>query len=363
MRAIRLAFILWIGVTGLLFGQPRYKTKNVILITLDGMRWQEIFSGAEHRLISHEFVQDSASLVRDFWGETPEVRRSRLMPFLWTEIAVKGQLLGNRQYGNFVNVTNRQWFSYPGYNELLCGFADYERIHSNDKFNNPNQTILEYINNQPVFKGKVVAYTSWDVFPFIINAERSGIRVNSGLVTQLPAVSEREKLLNDLMFQVPNPLGDVRLDAFTYHYAFEYLRKNKPRLMYLSFDETDDFAHQGKYEWYLRSAHYTDFFIRSIWNYCQSDPQYRGSTTLIITCDHGRGNVGKSDWRDHGISVPGADQIWMAIIGPDTPGGGERRTQEQHYQNQLARTIVALLGLQLPPEHKAGNSMEGIIKR
>jgi hypothetical protein len=39
------------------------KTENVILITLDGMRWQEVFSGAEQRLIKKKFAKDSAGIV------------------------------------------------------------------------------------------------------------------------------------------------------------------------------------------------------------------------------------------------------------------------------------------------------------
>src|SRR3954470_12414165 len=105
-------------------------TENVVLITLDGMRWQEIFGGADSQLISKEFG-DSVAIARDFWAETPEKRRQKLMPFLWNVVSKEGQIYGNRSLNSFANVTNKQWFSYPGYSELLCGFADDERIYSN----------------------------------------------------------------------------------------------------------------------------------------------------------------------------------------------------------------------------------------
>ena len=128
------------------FVQAQRKTENVILITLDGMRWQEIFKGAEKQLITDKgFVSDSAWLARKFWNEDPVKRRELLMPFFWSVIQQQGQLYGNRSLGNKVNVSNNQWFSYPGYNEILTGFADNERIHSNDKFDNPNKTILEIL--------------------------------------------------------------------------------------------------------------------------------------------------------------------------------------------------------------------------
>ncbi len=329
-----------------LTANAQQKTENVILITLDGYRWQELFNGAEQRLMTREFLAtDSAALAKEFWLDTPEKRREKLMPFVWTVVAKQGQLYGNRAYNNFANVTNQQWFSYPGYSEILCGFADDARINSNDKFENPNTNVLEYLQKQPRFAGKVAAFSSWDVFPYIINTGRSKVSVNAGIVEAKDKPNDREKWLNEIMNEVPNPLGDVRLDAFTFNYAFEYLKKNKPRVLYIAFDETDDFAHGGKYDLYLRAAHYTDGFFKTLWDWCQSDPQYKGKTTVIITCDHGRGSVNKDDWRHHGIKMPNADQIWMAVIGPDTPATGEMKSAGQVYQNQIAKTISKLLGV------------------
>lgn len=344
MKARYLEYLLVLFMCLPLIARAQNKTENVILITLDGYRWQEVFRGAEQRLINKQFVSDSAAVVRKFWAPTEEQRREKLMPFLWNVVAREGQLYGNRNFKNFVNVTNRQWFSYPGYSELLCGFADDARIHSNDKFPNPNTNVLEFLQSQPAFKGKVAVYSSWDVFPYIVNAKRNGIPVNSGIV-EAADPNTREQWLNELMHQVPNPLGDVRLDAFTFHYGFEYMKKNHPRVMYFAFDETDDFAHGGKYDLYLDAAHYIDGFLSTLWTWCQSDPQYKGKTTLLITCDHGRGSEQLKDWRDHGIDMPNADQIWLAVIGPDSAPVGEVKKEGQLFQNQVAATIGALLGI------------------
>jgi len=342
MKKYLITIIIFISLNA----QAQRKTENVILITLDGYRWQELFNGAEQRLMTKDFLAtDSTTLAKEFWADTPEKRREKLMPFVWTTIAKEGQIYGNRAYNNFANVTNKQWFSYPGYSELLCGFADDTRISSNDKLLNPNTNVLEFINKQPGFTGKVAAFSSWDVFPFIIHTDRSKVPVNAGIVEAKGKLNEREKWLNEIMYSVPNPLGDVRLDAFTFNYAFEYLVKNKPRVLYIAFDETDDFAHGGKYDLYLRSAHYTDAFFKKLWDWCQSDAQYKDKTTIIITCDHGRGSVNKDDWRHHGIKIPNADQIWIAAIGGSVSAKGEIRTAGQVYQNQVAKTIASLLGL------------------
>jgi hypothetical protein len=252
-------------------------------------------------------------------------------------------------------------FSYPGYNEILTGKADDIRITSNDKNYNPNPTVLEFINKQPGFKGKVAAFTSWDAFPYIINDKRSGVFVSTGWhPVSGDKLTEREKMMNQLVVGLPNPLVDVRLDAFTFYYGMEYLKKNKPRVFYFAFDETDDFAHGGEYAAYLNAARYTDGFIRELWLYLQSDPQYKDKTSLLITCDHGRGST-TEDWKHHGEKFPESDQIWFAVIGPDTPALGEIREPMQLYQNQFAKTLAGFLGLKFDAQENAGEPVGKVL--
>ena len=73
------------------FAAETPKTRNVVLITTDGLRWQEVFAGAEEMLITKDNggVKDVDALRRDFWRPTPEERRKALMPFLWSEVPVK----------------------------------------------------------------------------------------------------------------------------------------------------------------------------------------------------------------------------------------------------------------------------------
>ncbi|SDM33976.1 Type I phosphodiesterase / nucleotide pyrophosphatase [Catalinimonas alkaloidigena] len=347
-----LALLLLLFLSGPLFSQ--HKTQNVVLITLDGMRWQEVFGGAvDSLMLNREFVEDTAGLYAQFSAATPAQRREKLMPWFWSTLQQKGQLYGNRWLGNQVNVSNKHWFSYPGYNEILTGFAD-PRIHSNDKVENPNVTVLEWLNQQPDFRGKVAAFGSWDVFPYIVNEKRSGVPVNAGFETATGSgLSDKERFLNELQPEIPSPWGSVRLDAFTHHYALEYMKRQHPRVVYIAYGETDDFAHGGHYDQYLRSAQRTDAFIKALWDYVQSDPFYAGNTTFLITTDHGRGST-RDGWKHHGTDHPGADAIWFAMIGPDTPAKGEMKTQGQWWQNQFASTLASLLGKQYSNKQAVG---------
>ena len=339
------------------------KTENVILITLDGFRWQEVFNGADSSFMRQQVSLKDPNLKEKYWRNDLAERRKALLPFFWSTLAAQGQIYGNRTLGSKVNITNDQLFSYPGYNEILTGSADNERINSNDKIYNPNTTVLEFLNNQPAFKGKVAAFSSWDVFPYIINDKRSGVYVSTGVQEVKDGkLTEAEKMLNKMILNLPNPLRDVRLDAFTFYYGLEYLKKNKPRVLYFAFDETDDFAHHGEYAAYLNSANYTDKFISELWAYLQTDPKYKNKTTLIITSDHGRGDDVES-WKHHGEKVPVADRIWFAALGPDTPALGEIKTEQQIYQNQIASTIASLLGMDFKTDKKVGDIISSVTKK
>lgn len=339
------------------------KTENVILITLDGFRWQELFGGIDSSLLHNkEFSKHPTQLKEKFWAKTPTERREKLLPFFWNTIAKKGQLYGNRWQANYVNVSNNQWFSYPGYNEILTGFQD-EKINSNDKINNPNQTVLEFINQQKGFANKVAAFGSWDVFPYIINAERSKIPVNAGYANaQGNALSITEKFLNELQNQIPKRWESVRYDALTHHFAKEYLKKNQPSVLYISYGETDDFAHEGEYDFYIHSAFQTDAFIKDLWEYVQNDPKYKDKTTFIITTDHGRGDKTSDAWKHHGQKTENSDQIWLAFLGPDTPALGEIKQQGQLYQNQVAKTLAKFLGLNYQNTRSVGEVISQAIK-
>ena len=328
----------------LLFSQDNTK---VVLITLDGLRWQELFTGADSRLVANpKYVEDTVSLKDKFWDKDLEQRRETLMPFFWKEVSQMGQIHGNRMLGSKVDLTNKMWFSYPGYNEILTGKADDSRIDSNDKVPNPNITILEIANKDSRYKDKVAAFGSWDVFPYIVNEERSGVPINAGFeLAEGDDLTEREKFLNELQPTVPSPWGTVRLDAFTHHYALEKMKKDHPELVYIAYGETDDFAHGGNYQAYLNSAHTTDGFIKELWQYTQNDSFYKDNTLFIVTTDHGRGTDPLKTWTGHGSDIKGAGSVWMVLFGKGVTAKGEVSDKEQLHSDQIAPTILKVLGL------------------
>ncbi len=321
------------------------KTENVVLITFDGLRWQEVFQGCDETLLNRDQgggVRDVPTLKSRFWRETPEERRQALFPFFWQTMAAKGQVFGDPAHKCRARVTNGRNFSYPGYNEILTGFSD-EKIDSNDKKYNSNVTVLEWLHGRPGFSGRVAAFCAWDVFPFIINSRRSGIPVNAGWMPFEVANDQvRLTALNDAVRDATHVFGNVRDDGLTFHGALEYMQAKKPRVCYIAFGETDDWAHEGRYDVVLDAARRTDGFIERLWNTLQTMPEYAGKTSLVLTTDHGRGET-RVEWKNHGKDTWGSDQIWVAVMGPDTPAAGCRSDLDVT-QSQVAATLSELLG-------------------
>jgi hypothetical protein len=323
--------------------QAPARVENVLVVTMDGMRWQEVFSGLTPELLTKDAggVSDAAPLQERFGGTGAEAKRQKLMPFLWTVVAKSGQIFGDPAHNSLARVTNGLRFSYPGYNELLSGFPD-ARIDSNNKILNPNVTVLEWLNRQPSYKGKVAAFASWELLPWILNEGRSGIPSNGEGPPIANPATEREQAINAFAADLPPYWGSTRFDAPTVLGAIEYLKKHRPRVLYVMLGETDEWAHGRRYDLYLDAAWRNDRFIKQLWEAAQGLPEYANRTALVISTDHGRGNEAK-DWTSHGREVPAAERIWMAVLGPNVPPMGVR-TGGEVTQSQIAATVAALLG-------------------
>lgn len=330
------------------------ETRNIILVTLDGLRWQEVFAGADPSIAENQKYVGDTALMQPFLQPNNNDHRAALMPFLWDVVARAGQLYGNREFGNKVNCTNHHLISYPGYSEMLVGFR-HRKVSSNRKINNPHATVFEKIGDHPHFRNQVAAFATWDAFPYILRETKSDIYVNAGNDVANGEISHREKELNELLAS-----GGGRSDKMTFQYAMEYLKRERPKVTLIGFDGTDHFAHKGKYDQYLQAAHDADQMIAELWQWVQSQPDYRDKTTLFITTDHGRG-TGKNNWRKHRLLAAGSRHIWFAVVGPDTPAFGEMKIRLKSYQNQVAKTLAAFLDLHYKNERPVGEVLQTMI--
>ncbi len=315
--------------------------RNVVIVTIDGFRWQELFSGADRGLFKPTSSGEPGAAEKRFWRPTPEERRGTILPFFWNVMAVKGQVFGDPGRKSLSHVTNGLWFSYPGYNEILAGVAD-PRIDSNDKIPNPNITVLEWLQRRPGFEGRVAAFGTWDVLPFILNVGRSRLPVGDDARPVPLPKTDRERMINDLAADLPPYWPSAPFDAPIMHAALESLKTARPRVLYVMLGETDEWAHEGRYDLYLDAAVRSDRFIQRLWDTLQSLPEYANQTSLVLTTDHGRGAT-REDWTDHGRKVPAAEATWIAVMGPTVAPLGVRGSVTVSAA-QVAATIAALVG-------------------
>jgi hypothetical protein len=324
-------------------------TDNLILVTLDGARIEEMFGGLDldvlrSTLDTDQKVADSP-VYRRFWARTPAARREKLMPFFWgTLMRRHGSIAGNPNAKSSVTLTNRHRFSYPGYAEILLGEAHDDTIKSNDPVQNPYSTVLEELKARlHLPTARTGVFASWSVFKAIVEHTEGTLTTNAGFEAfEHPDPDVRE--LSTLQFETPTPWDSVRHDVYTVRLAMAHLRRAKPRILYLALGETDDWAHDGRYDRVLDAYARTDRYLEELWTWLQTQPDYRDRTHLLITTDHGRGRT-IEDWRDHGATVEGAQDVWIAFVSPRMKQRGEWRDHAPLHTNQIAATAAEWMGL------------------
>lgn len=312
---------------------------------MDGVRWQEVFHGADCALMNKADggVDDSLALRQRFCRADRDSARIALMPFLWGTIARQGALFGDRDDGGDAHISNPYKFSYPGYNEMITGAPDI-RIDKNSYGPNPNVTVFEWLARQRGFAGRVRVWGTWDAFDAIFNEARAGIPVRSGWETPFPKpINDGERELNALTATTTRWWDYMPPDAFLQREVLQSLAHDRPRVLFVGFGEPDEWAHDRRYDHYLGSLHDADGYLAELWRTLQAMPEYRGTTSLIVLCDHGRGRTPRN-WTDHGKEVDGAEEIWLGAVGPTVPPLGVVTHGEPLIQAQVAATLAAMVG-------------------
>jgi hypothetical protein len=325
--------------------------RNVVLITVDGLRTEEFFGGIDERVLASaensgiEYESESERVRAAYGGSSPELSRSALMPFLWTELAPNGVVLGDENKGGGVRVTNRELFSAPGYVEILTGEPHHDVV-SNDLIRYPYPSFMDYAK-----AGLGLGYTdvatigSWEGFALLSSSRSDSFFTNAGFEEVAPEyATERMVWLGEIQHDIISLWPEGRSDAVSFGMAVETIQKFKPRVLYIAFGETDDWAHQRRYDRYLDYIHVFDSYVARLWTLLQGLDEYRDNTTLIITTDHGRPHDPR-EWVEHGAGMPGSEAIWIAMIGPDVPHRGEIAPATPVTQSDVAATALKALGL------------------
>ena len=321
------------------------KTENVVLITLDGARWQEIFGGMDVELYRKiDTDAEKKQVFKTFSAETPEQRREKLMPFFW-QVWLKnhGSIAGNKLLKSEALTTNNLLFSYPGYSEIMTGEARDDSIKSNSFVQNRFPTFLQFLQTKmKLSANQVASFASWRTMKAIVTSKPDAFLTNAGYEAY-ESKNRETQAISRAQFETLLPSENVRHDFYTFRLAMAHLKKHRPRVLHISFGETDTWAHARRYDLVLKALNRTDAYFRELWRFLETDRQYRGKTTIVVTVDHGRGSTEK-DWNSHNAKIAEARNIWIAFISPDSGLRGEWRDANPIYQNQIAATICRVLG-------------------
>ncbi len=343
--------------------QSRPAASRLIVVSIDGVRPQEMFRGLDRDLlqaiIGDQKVEDHAAF-KAWWRPTPEERRQAVMPFLWGELLVRhGSIVGNQAQGSVMRLANRHRFSYPGYSELMLGVAYDDEIASNDNRRYPHETVLQFLRRSLRAKHEQVALVgSWGQFQSIPASRDGDVFTNAGY-QDYQSTDAAIRALSRAQHETVPAWNGSRYDAFTFRFAMDHLARHRPLVQWIALNDTDDWAHQRNYVRVIEHLHRVDGWLRELWTWLARQSDYRGRTALVIVTDHGRGN-GPADWHGHGADIAGAENVWAAFAVPGWPRRGEWTNHAAVSQSQIAATLASVMGFDWrTASPKAGEALAG----
>ena len=273
-----------------------YKTKNVVIVVVDGPRFSETWGDPMHRYI----------------------------PNMANSLAKEGVV-----YANFYN--NGVTFTNPGHTAISTG--NYQKINNSGKELPKNPSIFHYyLEAKNTDRDKTWIIASKDKLAVLADCQNYKWKT-----TQKPSTDCGV-----------NGLGTgYRADSITFEHTMQTLKNNKPNLLLINFRQPDYSGHSNNWEGYLNGIRSTDEYVYKIWRFLQEDANYSGTTTLFVTNDHGRHLDGYKDgFKSHGDGCEGCRHINLFAAGPDFRKGIVTNIQRE--QIDISATIAELLQFKVP---------------
>jgi len=301
---------------------------NVIFVTFDGVRHQEFFGG-----------QDPAR---------GGVKGKSVFPFIEKAISPLGVVFGHQPSGGEMLASNFALLSLPAYQSIFTGKYQSSCV-TNECSRVIEETFVERLLREYALpRTQVATIASWKQLRLAVEAKENATFVNVGQVPLDDGIIDKTQIaINEQQERdLPSWGTASRYDRYTFDHAKHYLEKHHPRFMYISFNDSDEWAHKGNYPNYIKSMEQDDAYIQELVTWLNHAGDYGRRTTLIVTTDHGRGSG--SNWGDHGFWASESRPVWMFAIGPQVR---PKTTTTKHYSQvktnhlDIRPTIEALFGL------------------
>ena len=311
----------------------------VVLVVLDGVRWQDVFEGVDPVLAAQ--------------AKVPPAKADVLMPHLHALLADRGAAVGAPGEGPPIVATGPNFVSLPGYNEIFSGRPP-SRCADNDCPQAELPTVADEVRAVSERPGDVAVITSWPKIERASSAAPASIVLSTGRARALHAELLRDddvtlKWMEAGAEAAPYPgYDDYRPDTYTAAIALRYLETKRPRFLFIGLGEPDEYAHRDDYAGYLASLRASDVVVGSVFAALERMGARGQRTTVIVTADHGRGR----DFRVHGRSFPESSRVWLVAAGAGIAARGLAHSSRLHHLADVAPTVRQLLGL--PADTSAG---------
>jgi hypothetical protein len=318
----------------------------VVLVVLDGVRWQEFFGGAD-RALAHE--RGLNPLV--FAGPRA------LLPNVAHALDGRAVAIGG-PHGPEISATGPRFISMPGYLEIFAGRPD-PACESNECARPPGNTLVdELLDRGGADDGQAALVASWPNIARAAAADPSRVVLSAGRHRTeredvLRADAATAALLDKGSRSKAFPgEGDYRPDAITARLALRVLATDRPRFLFVGLGDADEYGHRNDYLGYLEAVHASDAFLGDLFSALDGMGERGRHTTVLVTADHGRSYA----FKDHGPRYPESGRVWLLAAGGDVHGHGLVTASRRHTLSDVAPTVLALLGV-----HAEGDPIPEIV--
>jgi hypothetical protein len=324
------------------------RTDRVVLLVLDGVRWQEVFFGVDPLLAAR------AGLSGD-----EVVGPTELAPNLHA-LAQRGVALGGPN-GAPVLASGPNFVSLPGYTEILTGHP--ASCQENDCGAHGRPTLLDDFaraepptppagsTQTPAPRG-VSAVTSWEVLARASARDADAASITSGRdggnnLGSFTGDEVGKLLLGEGARLPPWPGHDgYRPDRATAAVALHHLAVARPRFLFVSLGDADELAHHGDYRGYLAAIRLADATLGRIQAEVGGWGEEGRHVTVAVTTDHGR----CADFIDHGRHCPESARSFFIAAGGRVPRRGAVDLETPIHLRDIAPTLRTLAGVAATPD-------------
>ena len=329
-------------------GAPARPTSDgrIVLVTIDGVRAEDVFDGADPTLRPGSHVESFAK---------PE----NVMPRTHRLVETRGVALGADRPGcGVVRTASGANVSLPGYLEIFTG----RKTRCRD--NHCPRTELPTVLDEAAEAGlaPVASIGSWEILDRAASRTGAPVLVAEGSqrwpdARPLESASLEELVLAGEHADAFPGAGKYRPDALTSAIALEYLRSDAPPVLHVGLGDADEYGHRNDYPAYLGAIAAADAFLGKVADTLDGMGDVGARTTVIVTTDHGR----NKDFQHHGALSMTSARTFVIAFGARVASRGVVCPSRDVTLADIAPTIRVLVGLSPDTSPDSGRPIQEIV--